>query len=121
MKTNPREILLYYNPESSTGKKTLAHARSISPHVKTYAYAKNPSTNTSWQMILSSLEMDPKQLLDKSHPEYQKNIKGKEFDVTGWLDILQRNPHLIKAPIAIKGNEAVLCVNPTDVYKLRSA
>lgn len=121
MKTNQREILLYFNPQSSTGKKTLALAKSISPHVKSYSYEQNPSTNTSWHMILDSLKMDPKQLLDKSHPDYQKNIKGKEFDGEGWMHVLQNNPHLIKAPIAIKGKDAVLCINPTDVYKLKSA
>jgi len=120
MKTNQREILLYFNPETSTSKKTLALAKSISPHVKTYAFAQNPSTNTSWHMILNSLDLSPKDLLDKSHPEYQKNIRGKEFDREGWMHVLQNNPHLIKAPIAIKGKEAVLCLSPTDVYKLRS-
>lgn len=119
MKTNPREILIYYHPQSSSGKKTIAHAKSISQHVKTFAFDNNPSTNTSWRMILNSLDIEPKQLLDKSHPDYQRNIRGKEFDNEGWLDVIQRNPHLIKAAIAIKGKEAVFCINPTDVYKLK--
>jgi len=118
MKTNPREILVYYNPDSSAGKKTLAHAKSLSPHVRAYAYSNNPSTTTSWDMILSSLDMEPKDLLDKSHPEYQAKIRGKEFDNHGWLEVLSKNSHLIKAPIVIKGSKAVLCVNPTDVHRL---
>ena len=118
MKTNPREILVYYNPESSSDKKTVAFAKTISQHVKTFSFSKNPSTNTSWHMILKYLDMDAKQLLNKAHPDYQKNIRGRDFNGVGWLNILQNNPHLIKAPIAIKGNKAVLCTNPTDIYKL---
>jgi arsenate reductase len=118
MKTNPREILVYYNPESSGDKKTIAHARGVSKHLRTFAFSKNPSTTTSWKQILNSLGMHPKELFNKAHPEYQKSIKGKEFNDEDWLDMLQRNPHLIKAPIAIRGNKAILCTNSTDIYRL---
>ena len=28
------------------------------------------------------------------------------------------NPELIKAPIAVRGHRAILCSNPTDIYRL---
>jgi len=118
MKTNPREILLYYNPESSGDKKTVAHAKGVSRHVKSYSLDKNPSTTTSWKMILDALGMHPKDLLNKADPEYRRTIKGKEFNDEDWLDILLKNPHLIKAPIAIRGDRAILCTNATDIYRL---
>ena len=62
--------------------------------------------------------MDPKDLLNKSHPYYQENIRGKEFDEEGWLNVLRTNPQLIKAPIAMRGKRAVLCINPQDVFRL---
>ncbi len=118
MKTNNREILIYYNPESNADKKTVAFARSVSPHIRTYAFNQNPSTNTSWQMILLSLGKEPKELLNKAHPFYQKNLRGKEFDREDWLKVLLHNPELIKAPVAVRGNKAILCNNPTDIYRL---
>lgn len=118
MKTHNREILIYYNPESSNDRKTVAHAQSLVPHVMTYAYEKAPSTGTSWQQIIKSLDLHPKELMNKAHPYYQANIRGREFDDQDWLNVIKYNPALLKAPIAIRGNKAVLCISATDIYKL---
>ncbi|NNE30036.1 MAG: glutaredoxin [Saprospiraceae bacterium] len=120
MKTNPREIIIYYNPESSRDRKTVAHAQGLVPHVRTYAFGKTPSTKTSWQTIIRSLDMHPKELLNKADPYYQSHIRGKEFDDESWLKVIERNPSLIKAPIAIRGKKAILCNSAPDVYKLTS-
>lgn len=118
MKTHQREILIYYNKESRSDRQTVAHAQGLTKHVKSFTYDKTPSTGASWQHILKSLDMHPKDLMNKAHPYYQANIRGREFDKTGWLKILHYNPDIIKAPIAIRGKRAVLCTNPTDIYKL---
>jgi len=118
VKTNNREILIYYNQGSSSDRKTIAHAKAVSQHIRSYDFKSAPSTDTSWQMILKSLNIHPKDLMDKSKPYYRANIKGKDFDKEGWLKVLRRHPDLIKAPIAIRGNRAVLCINPTDIYQL---
>ena len=118
MKTNEREIQIYYNPENSSDRKCVAYAKSMAHHVKTFAFAKTPSTSTSWRQILKNLECHPKDLLDKSKPYYQEHIKGRDFNMTGWLDIVARNPGLIKSPIAMRGSRAILCKQPTDIYRL---
>ena len=118
MKTNSREILLYYNPESSSDRRTVAHAKSLSPYIKSYAYGQTPSTETSWRMILKALKVHPKDLLNKSHPYYQQHIRGRNFDAESWIKVIQNNPDILRVPIAVRGNRAVLCNNPTDIYKL---
>ena len=118
MKTNQREILIYYNPESSSDRKTVAFAQSVAPHVRSYAFGKSPSNGTSWQMILNSLNLHPKELMNKAKPYYQKHIKGREFDEESWVNVLRYNSDLIKAPIAIRGSRAILCTTPTDIYRL---
>lgn len=118
MKTHSREILIYYNSESSTDRKILAYAQSTGQVIKSYCHTKAPSTRTSWQTILTSLDLHPKQLMNKAHPYYQANIRGKEFDEEGWLSVIKKNPQLIKAPIAMKGKRAVLCHTPSDIYRL---
>jgi arsenate reductase len=118
MKTHQREILIYYNPNSSSDRQTVAHALGTGMIIRTYHHDQAPSTTTSWKTILESLNMHPKDLLNKADPYYQENIKGKEFDDEDWLNVLKRNPHLIKSPIAMKGNKAILCQTPTDIYKL---
>ena len=118
MKTHQREILIYYNPDSSNDRKTVAHAQGLVEHVRTYSFDKAPSTGTSWQQILSALELHPKDLMNKAHPYYQANIKGREFAGEDWVNVLMFNPDIIKAPIAMRGDKAVLCTSATDIYKL---
>lgn len=118
MKTHLREILIYYNPDSSADRKTVAHAQGMVSHLKSFSFSKAPSTGTSWQGILEALNKHPKELMNKAHPYYQKYIRGREFDSEGWLNIIRRNPDLLRAPIAIRGKRAILCSNPTDIYKL---
>ena len=120
MKTNQREILIYYNPESSSDRQTVAHAKSIVPYIKRYSFKQAPITATIWRQILESLNLHPKEILNKAHPYYQANIRGREFDEEGWIHVLQHNPDIIKAPIAIRGRTAILCLTPTDIYKLHN-
>ncbi|MCB9283205.1 MAG: glutaredoxin [Lewinellaceae bacterium] len=118
MKTNQRELLIYYNPESSAHRRTVAYAQSLSRYVRAYSFEQAPSTETSWQQILQALGMPPKELLNKAHPYYQQHIRGCEFDEACWLKVIQNNPDLLKAPIAIRGKRAILCLNATDILKL---
>lgn len=118
MKSNSRELLLYYNSESSSDRKTLAYAKSAIPYLKSYNHSKASCTTTNWKMILDALALHPKDLLNKAHPDYKSTIKGREFTNEGWLNVLSRNPQLIKAPIAIKGKNARLCLTPTDIFRL---
>ena len=118
MKTSRREIMLYYDSSSSPHKKTVAYAKSLVRHVRTFEFADTPSTSVSWRQILKSMNNHPKDLLNKAVPEYQNHIRGREFTMEGWLKILQYNTHLLKAPIAIRGAKAILCESPTDIFKL---
>ena len=118
MRTHRREILIYYNSSSSSDRKTIALARSTGHRIITYEHHKANSTTTGWRLLLKSLDKHPKELMNKAHPFYQNNIKGKEFNMHGWLNILQNNPDLIKHPIALKGKRAIICQTPTDIYRL---
>lgn len=118
MKTHHREILIYYNPESSKDRQTVAHAQGLTSHIRTYAFGQAPSSGTSWQQILSALDVHPKELMNKAHPYYQQNIRGKSFNEQDWVNVIMHNPALLKAPIAIRGSKAVLCTCATDIYKL---
>lgn len=118
MKTNSREILIYYNPDSSSDRKTVAYAKSISQHVKTFSHQKANVSTTGWKNMINKMNVDPKKLFNKALPEYQSNLKGKDFDEEGWLTVVRRNTHLLKSPIAVKGSKVVLCEQPTDIYKL---
>ncbi len=119
MKTHPREILIYYNSKSSSDRKILAYAQSTGLKIRSYCHTQAPSTSTGWQTLIKTLNVHPKDLMNKAHPYYQAEIRGKEFDDEGWLSVIMNNPQLIKFPIAMQGKKAVVCVTPSDIYKLQ--
>ncbi|MFA0963704.1 arsenate reductase family protein [Roseivirga sp. BDSF3-8] len=118
MKHHPNELMIYYDPGTSIGKQTYAYAYTLTKHVNANVYSSTRMTTTLWRELLDKLELRPKDLLDKSHPDYQAKIARNNFDDEGWLNILMHYPYLIKAPIAVKNNKAVLCCKPTAILKL---
>jgi arsenate reductase len=119
VKTHTNEVMIYYDRGHSRQKKVLAMARTVSPHVREVELSKSPLTSTLMRDLLKKLDLRPKDLLDRSNDYYQENIRGRDFNAEGWLNILIKNPHLLKAPIAVRGDRAVLCENATDLLRLQ--
>ncbi len=118
MRLHPDELLIYYDNKSSLHKKTRALAYSITNHVHEVDFDHYKLTKLMWGEILILLGLQAKQLLNKSDPKYQTLIARHDFEEDAWLEILVKNPDLIKAPVAIFNGKAVLCENPKDIYKL---
>jgi len=119
MRTAPNQILVYYNPEHSIAKQVLAYARSITNHVNEVEYHKTKFSTTIWRQILDMLgEYEPKRILNKAHPFYREHLQGRDFNREDILNIIIRNPDIIRSPIAIRGKSAVFCESPTDVLRL---
>ena len=118
MKLHRDELILFLDCSSSSQKKTLPFARSITDHIQVYTYKDYKFNRAIWNDLLQKLRMRPKDLLNRSDPKYQSELAGKSFDEEGWINILLKNPCLIKAPIALMHDKAVLCIKPKDIYKL---
>lgn len=115
---NNSEISLFHNPDCSKAKKALAYAGSLARSVSAYEFSKLPKTQSQWRDLLQSLGKKAKDILDKSKPYYQANIRGRDFHDEDWLNIVINNPDLIRSPIAMKGNRALLLDNPTDILRI---
>lgn len=118
MKPAANEMLLYYHKDSQKAKKILAFAKSIAPKVREMDYNKYKMNRILLKGLLDMMKMKPKELLNKSKAYYQSRFKDQEPDEETCMQVLVSHPELIKAPIAIKGNKAVFCLNPTDIFRL---
>ena len=116
--SNSTEIQLYYKANCSKSKKALAYAKSLSTKVNIIELSRTKSTGTIWRNILTKLNKSPKELLDKSNPYYQANIKGRDFEDRDWTYLLMNNPDLVRSPFVIRGNKALILDNPTDIYRI---
>jgi arsenate reductase len=121
MQFHPNELFLLFNPLSQAGKQTRAFALTISSHLNEVNAMQEKLGPTYWKEVLNMLGMTPKDLMDKSHPDYRAKVAGNTYTMDGWLNVLMHNPQLLKAPIAIYNGKALLCRNPTDILKLELA
>ena len=118
MQFHPNEIFLYFDPNTSAGKQCRAYASGISSNVNAIDWHQVKLTSTLWKKIINLLELRPKDLMNRSHKDYQNKVQGNTFTMSGWLEILAKNPQILKAPIAIYRNKAILCNTATDMLKL---
>lgn len=118
MKFSRDEIWIYCDENSSEGKKTVGYAKGFSNNVNVFDYSKKKFTPRIWNDLLRMLGCKAKDLLDKSNPLYQEKVKGRDFEGYDWINIIINNPELMRAPIAIKSDKAIICNTPTDVLKL---
>lgn len=118
MEFHPNELTLLLDPKSTTGRKLRAYAHSICNNVNEIDYTTTRLTTTVWKEIVFMLGNRPKDIIDKNHPLYKEKVQGNTFTMHGMLNILLNSPELLKGPIAIRKNKAILCTNPMDILKL---
>ncbi|MFT6844502.1 MAG: arsenate reductase [Flavobacteriales bacterium] len=120
MNAQHHELVLIADQESHTGKQAFAFAKSLTDAV----IWQNPSSmtfsSTYLKTILNKLKMSAKDLLNKADPGYQAIIKGSDLSDEDWLNVLKNNMHLLKAPIALFKDKAVLCNPPSLIYTINS-
>jgi arsenate reductase-like glutaredoxin family protein len=113
------ELYLIFNPETELGRRTRALAPTISGTVHEIDVKSKWVTPFRWKEIINLLHVQSaKDLVNPSHPDYAKVLGSTDYSERDLLEILYQNPQLIKCPIAVLENQAVLCEEPADILNL---
>ena len=118
MHLSSKELTILYNKENARDRKTLSYAHTITNKINKQELGSVRISSTMFQVFVNTLEEDPKKLINKADPYYQKNIRGRTFSTNAWFKMLKNHPNLLKAPLAMYENKAVVCHTPTDILKL---
>jgi|TARA_B100000795_G_scaffold269971_1_gene261494 arsenate reductase len=112
------ELTIIYNSNKIIDKKTLAIAQGISSHINKQDINEVRLSNTLFRLAVEKLNIKAKDIMDKSSPYYQENIKGRDPDIDSAYYMIMNNPKLLKSPIALFKGKVVLCCTPSDVLKV---
>ncbi|MEK6781927.1 MAG: hypothetical protein AABY93_09480 [Bacteroidota bacterium] len=112
------ELYLIYNPATELGRKTHALALSVNNVVHEIDVMRKMVTPLRWKEIITMMKMDPSEILDTGHPDFEQILSGKDFSEDDFLEVLFQNPQLIKGPIGILHHKAVLCIDHKDILSL---
>lgn len=113
------ELYLIYNPDTELGRKTRALAPTISGIVHEIDVKSKWVTPFRWKEIIGLLHAQSAlDILNPSDPEYTRVLGNQDFSEGDLLEILYQNPQLVKGPIGVLENNAVLCDDPADILRL---
>lgn len=119
-----RQLSYLYSSESDLGRKVLGYVEGIDKKIRTVDVMRDNLGDTAWTEVAEMLGMSFGDILATDHPSAPEVTKNGDFDTTGWLKILDKNPVLLQDPIAIMGNKAKQVRSRADIlsfYEVDSA
>jgi len=118
MHFDKKELTLIYNSSRELDKKTLAMAHTLGVNINRQDVTSVKISETLFMMFIDKLQMEPKELVDKSYPFYQSDLKGRDFTKDEWYGIILKHPLLLRGPLAMLGEKAVFCQAPNDILRV---
>ena len=109
---------IYHNPKCSKSRQTLELIRSKTSEFEIIEYLKNPLTAKEITVLLLQLNIKPLALVRTQEIIWRENYKGKELTDIEIINAMFENPKLIKRPIVVKNNKAVIGRPPENVLGL---
>lgn len=99
---------IYHNPRCRKSRAGLQYLndKGIKPEV--VEYLKDPLTEKDLNELLQKLAMKPADIIRTQEAVFKSDFKGRDLSDSEWVKVLVANPKLIKRPIVVKGNKAVI-------------
>ncbi|MGM0406627.1 MAG: arsenate reductase family protein [Bacteroidota bacterium] len=100
---------IYHNTRCKKSRAGLKYLEDIGIKPQIIQYLKDqPFTEKSLKEVLKKLDLKPYEIIRTQEADYKQKYKGKDFSDDEWIKILVNNPKLIRRPIIVKDNKAVL-------------
>ncbi|WP_211361152.1 arsenate reductase family protein [Maribacter flavus] len=114
-----RQITLYYSSENTIGKQIHAYVQSSKKKNLAVDISKTEVTGTQWVELADGLNKDIKDLIAMDHPDFLNvyGEQGQDLDENDCIKILQKEPHLLKHPIAVNGEKYIVLDNAASFKK----
>ncbi|MEQ9441579.1 MAG: ArsC/Spx/MgsR family protein [Cyclobacteriaceae bacterium] len=118
MEWNPKEVVIIYNFEDRGNREAIAYAKQIAQNVNEIDISKNPLTERQLAELLDRLGVGIEEIIDRRSDLYKEKYQDVDMDEADWLGVIKHNPELMRTPIGILGDKAVICESPNDMLKL---
>lgn len=103
---------IYHNSRCAKSRAALQYLEKREIQTEIRNYMKDGISEDVLRNLLEKLEMKPFDLVRTQEQDYKDHYEGKTFDDDGWIAILSTNPRLLKRPIVVNGDKAVLAQSP---------
>lgn len=112
------KIYIYHNPRCRKSMAGLEMLKSKTAEFEIIEYLKS-GIDAKTIIKLSKMINIPVTDMVRTQEEYfKKELKGKKFSAEEWAQIISENLKLLRRPIVVKGNKAVIVESVDDIEKL---
>ena len=112
-------ITIYHNPKCSKSRKTLKLLEEKVIDIDVIEYLKDPPTIKNIKLILSLLEISPRDLMRKKEAEYKElSLNNSDLNDEDLIEFMVNHPILIERPIVLANGKAALGRPPENVLNI---
>jgi polyphosphate kinase len=109
---------IYHNPRCAKSRAGLQYLEEKGYEIEVRKYLSDGLTEDELREIISKTGLETFFFVRTQEKEYIENYRGKEFSNEEWIKILAENPRLLRRPIVVNGNRAVLANPPENIEEI---
>lgn len=109
---------IYHNPRCSKSRSGLKYLEEKGYTVEVRKYITEKLSEEELRDVIAKTGKHPSELVRTHEQLYKDNYQGKDYSDDEWIRILTENPRLLKRPIVVNGEKAVLADPPTEVENI---
>ncbi|RYZ82137.1 MAG: arsenate reductase (glutaredoxin) [Moraxellaceae bacterium] len=110
---------LYHNPRCTKSREALALLEANGCKPELVLYMDTPPTTKQLKLVLTQLDISPRQLLRKNEDAYKElHLADEKLSDAALIKAMITNPKLIERPIFIKGDKAIIGRPPENVLTI---
>lgn len=109
---------IFHNPRCRKSRAGLEYLRGKTDNVEVIDYIRDGLRREDVELIIRLLGIKPAELVRTQEEYYKKELKGKSISDQEWPVIISGNPKLLRRPVVIKGDKAVIGDPAENIDKL---
>ncbi len=113
------DTVIYHNPRCSKSRATLALLNEKGVEPKVFEYLKTAPSEEELDFILTTLGMEPRDLMRKHEKEYKEaGMDNPDLSREELIRLMVANPKVIERPIVIKDGKVAIGRPPESVLDI---
>ncbi|PLW92154.1 MAG: arsenate reductase (glutaredoxin) [Marinilabiliales bacterium] len=102
------KVVIYHNTRCRKSRGGLEFLKNHTDDFEIVEYLKTGLSPEDISKLLKQLNLKVQDIIRTQEDIYKKELKGKNFTNDEWISIISDNLKLLKRPIIVKGNKAVI-------------
>ncbi len=111
-------VTVYHNPKCRKSRAGLEYVKNKYSNAEVRDYIREGISPEEIKQLISMMGIRPVDLVRTQEEYYKENLKDHTPTDEEWYNILSENPRLIRRPIVVNGDNAVLADPPEKADKI---